>query len=376
MALVAIAAGGTAGHVNPALALAEELTRRGEDVLFFGQEAKLEGRLVPEAGFELVPLTIRGFDRSKPWTAVSAATKLMKAKKAVRKAIDERPPAVAVGFGAYVEVPLLSECDRAGIPTLIHEQNSVVGLANRMMAKRAYEVCISFPQAKEGFEGSLGPHTKLVFTGNPVRRSVIEGNGARAREGRGIPADAEVLVCFGGSLGAVAINDALVGLKERLLSLPNLHVIHATGAEGYDATAAALTLTPEEEARWHLSAYVDDMGDVLAASDLALCRAGASSVAELAAVALPAILVPYPHATADHQRVNAAWLADAGAARIVDNDDLAKEAFANELVELLEDAPERKEMAKAAASLGSAKAASLLADEVLAAAADAAPRLH
>ncbi len=368
MALVAIAAGGTAGHVNPALALAEELSRRGEDVLFFGQEAKLEGRLVPEAGFELVPLTIRGFDRSKPWTALPAATKLLKAKRVVRRVIEDRPPAVAVGFGAYVEVPLLSECDRAGIPTVIHEQNSVVGLANRMMAKEAREVCISFPQAKAGFEGSLGPHTKLVFTGNPVRRSVIEGNGARARESRGIPADAEVLVCFGGSLGAIAINEALVGLKERLLAQGRLHVIHATGADGYDATSEALALTPEEAGRWHLSAYVDDMGDVLAASDLALCRSGASSVAELAAVALPAILVPYPHATADHQRVNAAWLADAGAARIVDNDELASEAFADELIALLGDAPAREEMAEAARSLGSAKAAALLADEVLAAA--------
>ncbi len=376
MALVAIAAGGTAGHVNPALALAEELTRRGEDVCFFGQSTKLEGRLVPEAGYELVPLTISGFDRSKPWTAVSAATKLMKAKKVVRGVIAKRAPAVAVGFGAYVEVPLLSECDRAGIPTLIHEQNSVVGLANRMMAKGAREVCISFPQAKASFEGSLGPHAKLVFTGNPVRRSVIEGDGARAREVRRIPADAEVLVCFGGSLGAVAINEALAHLKGRLLGVPGLHVIHATGAEGFDATVEALALSPEEERRWHVSAYVNDMGDVLAASDLALCRSGASSVAELAAVALPAILVPYPFATADHQRVNAAWLADAGAARIVDNDDLTTEAFADELVALLEDAPARHAMAEAARSLGGAKAAALLADEVLAAAGESASRLH
>ncbi len=376
MALVAIAAGGTAGHVNPALALAEELTRRGEDVLFFGQSTKLEGRLVPEAGFELVPLVVRGFDRSKPWTAVSAAAKLMKAKRDVREVISARTPEVAVGFGAYVEVPLLSECDRAGIPTVIHEQNSVVGLANRMMAKKAREVCISFPQAEAGFEGSLGPETKLVFTGNPVRRSVIEGNGARARESRGIPGDAEILVCFGGSLGAVALNEALAELKTRLLSVGGLHVIHATGAEGYDATAAALALTPEEVERWHLSAYVNDMGDVLAASDLALCRSGASSVAELAAVALPSILVPYPHATADHQRVNASWLADAGAARIVDNDDLQTPAFADELVALLEDADQREAMAEAARSLGSAKAASLLADEVLSAASQACPRLH
>ncbi len=365
MALVAIAAGGTAGHVNPALALAEELRSRGEDVLFFGQSTKLEGRLVPEAGFELVPLTMRGFDRSRPWTAVSAAAKLMKARKAVKGVIAERRPAVAVGFGAYVEVPLLTECDHAGIPTLIHEQNSVVGLANRMMAKRAREVCISFPQAEAGFEGSLGPETRLVFTGNPVRRSVIEGDGARAREKRGIPTEAEVLVCFGGSLGAASINEALVHLKETLLSVEGLHVIHATGADGFDATSEALALSEAEAARWHLSAYVDDMGDVLAASNLALCRSGASSVAELAAVALPSILVPYPFATADHQRTNASWLADAGCARIVDDDDLEAERFREELLSLLADGPERERMRERARSLGSAGAAEHLAREVL-----------
>lgn len=365
MALVAIAAGGTAGHVNPALALAEELSSRGHGVLFFGQEAKLEGRLVPEAGFELVPLVIRGFDRSKPWTAVSAFTKLQAAKKTVRSALAERTPRVGVGFGAYVEVPLLSTCDALGIPTVIHEQNSVVGLANKMMAKKAAEVCIAFPQAKEGFEGSLGASTKLVFTGNPVRRQVVEGRGAAARERRGIPAGAPVLVVFGGSLGAASLNAAMVELKGELLGVEGWHVIHATGADGFEATEAALALTPQQAERYHLSAYVEDMGDVLAAADLALCRSGASSVAELAATALPSILVPYPHATADHQRTNASWLADAGAAVIVDDRDLDTAAFRETLFALLGSRERLAAMREAAQSLASANAAKVLADEVL-----------
>ena len=149
---VTIAAGGTAGHINPALALAEELRDRGHSVSFVGQTAKLEGRLVPEAGFPLIPIHVQGFDRSRPWTAVQSLAMVLRAKGALGRAFAEQgAPDVCLGFGAYVEVPLLGWCKDAHVPYLLHEQNSVPGLANKMMAAHAERVCISVPAAREVF---------------------------------------------------------------------------------------------------------------------------------------------------------------------------------------------------------------------------------
>ena len=149
---VAIAAGGTAGHINPALALAEELRERGHQVTFYGQPNKLEGTLVPEAGFELVPIHVNGFDRRRPWTLISAAYNLERAKMQLHKRFKEQgAPDVAIGFGAYVELPLLQLCAKLHIPYLIHEQNSVTGLANRVSAGKADKVCIAFPEARKAF---------------------------------------------------------------------------------------------------------------------------------------------------------------------------------------------------------------------------------
>lgn len=361
---IAIAAGGTAGHINPALALAEELRDRGHRVTFFGQPQKLEGTLVPQAGFELVPISVSGFDRSRPWTAVSALVKMAKARSAIAKRFSsEGAPDVAVGFGAYVEVPLLQWAQGHGIATMVHEQNSVPGLANRLMAKSAETVALALPQAARAFEGSLGPQTSVVVTGNPVRRSVVEGDRARGRDTLGIPGDATVLLVFGGSLGAQTMNDEMVALKDDLLAIPGLHIVHSTGKDGYGAVVEALDLTDDEKARWHVSPYIDAMGDTLAAADLVLSRAGASSIAEISALSVPAILVPYPFATADHQTVNAQFLVGAHAAELVADDDLSTPAFKELLLGLVQDPDKRAAMAKASRGLAQAKSAARLADE-------------
>ncbi len=362
---IAIAAGGTAGHINPALALAEELRDRGCRVAFVGQERKLEGRLVPEAGFELIPITVTGFDRSRPWTAVSSLWRVHRAKRALAEyfSVCGKPDA-AIGFGAYVEVPLLGWCKDAKVPYLLHEQNSVPGLANKMMSAHARRVCISVPAAEDAFKREGDPE-HVRFTGNPVRRSVIEGDRARGRAALGIPDDATLLLVFGGSLGAQHINEEMVRLKDRLLGVDNLYIVHSTGADGFDQTERSLALSEGESRRWRVQAYIDNMGDMLAASDVVLSRSGASSVAEIAALAVPSVLVPYPFATADHQTTNAAFLVDAGAAVMFKDDQLDGASFADTLVELLDDPDRRAEMRRAAEGLGQVSAASRLADEVL-----------
>ena len=366
---VAIAAGGTAGHINPALALAEELRERGHHVRFFGQTAKLEGRLVPEAGFELVPVVVSGFDRSRPWTLASSLVRMRRAQGEIRALFSrEGAPDVAVGFGAYVEMALLNCCHRLGVPYVLHEQNSVPGLANKALAPHAAAVCISVPAARAVFEREGRPARRVELTGNPVRRSVVTASREAGRAALGVGEGQTVLLVFGGSLGAAHINEGVARLKGELLSREGLVVVQSTGAEGFDEAVAALALTPGQERRWKVLPYISGMGEALAAADLVVSRAGASSIAEIAALAVPSLLVPYPHATADHQTTNARFLTDAGAAVLVPDDRIDSPEFEDALLGLLDDPARRDEMRAAARGLGGSDAAAALADEVEAAA--------
>lgn len=364
---VAIAAGGTAGHVNPALALAEELAARGHTVRFFGETRRLEGKLVPQAGFDFFPVHVTGFDRARPWTLATALAHLAHEERRLAAAFRADPalaPDVAVGFGAYVELPLMRAAARLKIPVVLHEQNSVPGLANKQSAKSASLIAIAQPDVRSVFERHAGARTRIEFTGNPVRRSVLAGDRARGRAALGIPQDATVLLVFGGSLGAHHINQRMCELKDALLGIDGLHVVHSTGAEDFEATRDALALSEVEAARYHVQPYIEDMGDMLAAADLVLSRSGASSVAEIAALAVPAVLVPYPLATADHQTTNARFLVDAGAAIMFPDAQIDDEAFSHSLLELLRDGARREQMREAARGLAQDKAAVRLADAI------------
>ena len=319
--VVAIAAGGTAGHVNPALALADELRRRGHDVHFFGETRRLEGTLVPQAGFPFHPVHVTGFDRQRPWTLATALVHLAREERRLLKEFREGEipqPDVAIGFGAYLELPLVRAAAKLGVPVALHEQNSVSGLANKQSAKLASLIALGQPGAEGVLRDRAGASTRIVFTGNPVRRSVLEGDRSRGRAALGIPEDATMLLVFGGSLGAKHLNERLAALK----------------------------------------------GDVLAAADVVLSRAGASSVAEIAALAVPSILVPYPFATADHQTVNARLLVDAGAATVHADADIDGEAFARDLLDALTNPARRESMRAAAKGLAQDRAAQHLADEL------------
>ena len=366
---VAIAAGGTAGHINPALALAEELAARGHQVEFFGQPKKLESTLVPQAGFPFNPIDVTGFDRSRPWTLVSALWRMRAAQKTIGRHFGSERPDVAVGFGAYIELPLINWCHAQGIPCVIHEQNSVPGLANKTSAAKVKTVCVSLPVAIDAFRGKVGPDTQIVVTGNPVRQSVIRADRAQGRRDLGVPEDATMLLVFGGSLGARHLNQGVAALKSKLLSRRDLYVIHSTGKGEYDSVVQELALTQEESARWRVMPYIDRMGEALAAADLVLSRAGASSVAEIAALAVPSVLVPYPFATADHQTTNARYLVDAGAAVLLPDEKIDTPEFEDDLLGLVDDPARRQAMRDAARGLAQDKAALALADQVESAAA-------
>lgn len=361
--LVILSGGGTAGHINPALALAEVLEERGCQVKFAGTPTGVESRLVPQAGVEFVPFEAAGFNRRHPLSLVKALRLVSKSTKKAKAWLDEVKPDVVVGFGGYVSIPVGNAAQSRNVPIVIHEQNSVMGLANKMMAKSAKKVCLTYACAGSGVDA-----TKVEVTGNPVRKAVLSSTREEGREMLGIPEDAQMLLVFGGSLGARHINQALCSMKEEILSYPNLYVVHITGPKEYDMVVEELNLTDEQAKRWQVMGYQNRMGETLAAADMIISRAGATSLAEISARAIPAILVPFPFATADHQTTNARAYVDAGCARMMADDSLETPEFKAMVKEFIEDESLRQSMHESALAQETADAARRLADVVMEAA--------
>lgn len=358
--VIVLSGGGTAGHINPALALAEELRSRGHEVLFAGTPNGVEARLVGQTDIPFVPFEASGFNRRHPASLVKGVRKIARSTKKARQWFSEVKPDVVVGFGGYVCIPVARAAEQMGIPVVLHEQNSHMGMANQFLSKKASAVCLTYGDCANQAKGAA----KIMVTGNPVRSSVTEGSRIQGRAMLGVPEEDLMLLVFGGSLGARSINDAIAACKAQLLARPNLSVVHIAGPKEYDRVAELLALTPEEQKRWHLMAYQDRMGDTLAAADAIVSRAGATSLAEISALAIPALLVPYPFATEDHQTKNARSYVEAGCADWLPDDQLSTEAFPQKLWRLLDDGQRRVAMAEAARCQPTVNAARNLADVV------------
>ena len=361
---IVLSGGGTAGHINPALALSEVLESRGCEVYFAGTPHGVESRLVPQAGLPFKAFEASGFNRSHPLTIISGVAKIAKSTRAAQRWFSEVKPDVVVGFGWYVSIPVARASEKMGIPVVIHEQNSVMGMANKYLAKKASAVCLTYEHSARDVVGA----SCVRVTGNPVRSSVIE---ARRDEGRsllGIPDEARMLLVFGGSLGARHINEAVVAMKDELLSREDLHVVHITGPKELESVKGALDLTPQEAERWHVMGYQDRMGETLAAADAIVSRAGATSLAEISARAIPALLVPFPFATEDHQTTNARAYVEAGCAYMMADADVMSDEFRRKVCTLVDDGEVRASMTRAARAQKTADAASILADVVMEAA--------
>ncbi|MDR1421717.1 MAG: undecaprenyldiphospho-muramoylpentapeptide beta-N-acetylglucosaminyltransferase [Coriobacteriales bacterium] len=361
---IVVTGGGTAGHINPALATAQELRERGCEVSFAGTPQGIESRLIPQEGFSFEAFEARGFNRSKPWTLVSSSLRIARSTRKAARWLRTLRPAVVVGFGGYVSIPVGLAASRLGIPLVIHEQNATPGLANRFLAKRARLLALTYDSAASGLVNAHTQERKLVRVGNPVRASLLAADRAQARASYDIPADALVLLAFGGSLGAQHLNEALIAQAPRLLIDERLHVLHVTGSRDYEAMKAQLSGDLDAR-RWHLIDYCDRMGDVYAAADLVLSRAGATTLAELAALGKPAILVPYPHAAADEQTNNARDLVAAKAAYMIADVDLDSPVFVETVEKLLADPGERERMRAALLSSGGATARQDLASLIM-----------
>jgi UDP-N-acetylglucosamine--N-acetylmuramyl-(pentapeptide) pyrophosphoryl-undecaprenol N-acetylglucosamine transferase len=362
--LFVLSGGGTAGHINPALALADVLQERGHQVVFAGTPQGIESRLVPRAGLPFKPFEAAGFNRRHPLTLFHALRLINASTKKAKAWFDEIHPDAVVGFGGYVCIPVARAAEAKDIPVVVHEQNSVMGIANKLLAKKARAVALTYKVAGESVEDK----SKLVVTGNPVRASIFDATREQGRTMLNIPVDALMLLVFGGSLGARHINAALCELKDRLLAIDNLYIVHITGPKELGTVQHDLALTDEQAKRWQVMGYQNRMGETMAAADMVVSRAGATSLAEISGRQIPALLVPFPYATADHQTVNAREYVEAGAAYMVPDDQVEGPEFAEKLFRMIRDPEVRRAMHEAGAKFGTRDAAGNLADVVIGAA--------
>ena len=359
---IVIAGGGTAGHVLPGLSIARALVAGGrlpDEIRFVGSRRGQEATLVPEAGFEVVLLPGRGVQRRV--SLASAKAVLGIAAAVVRAFVDllRSRPAVVVTLGGYASVPAALAAVVLRVPVVVTEQNARAGAANRLVGRFASAAAVAFDDVDL-------PRT--VVCGIPVREEILavadptvprEERRAAGRAALGLPTDRTVVAVFSGSLGSRTVNDAVAGLAERWSDRADVAIHHVVGRR--DADQHLGTDRDGEGLRYRVVAYEDRMAQLLAAADVAVCRAGGSTIAELSLVGLPAVLVPLPIATRDHQRWNAQGLVDAGGARMVLDRDLTVDRLEQELGELLATPGRLDEMATAAATLGHRDAAEQIA---------------
>jgi len=352
MPKVVIAAGGTAGHVVPALAVAEALRASGAEVEFAGGE-RAESELVPAAGYPFHRLAVEGMDRRNPLRAARAVSRALGAAVKARRLLRATGADAVLGGGGYAAGPVGLAARSLGIPLVLTEADSHLGVTNRLLAPLAERVFLAFP-----IEGRVGSRYQVV--GRPLPAGTASGDSVAAREQFGIDRDEQRLLVFGGSLGARSLNDAAL---EAFGAVAPCAVLHVCGRRDHADLAARLAAL-ESPPHYRLHSYVEPFADALAAADLVAARSG-GSVLELAAAGLPSILVPYPHATADHQTANARHMERAGAAEVVPDRELDGPRLAREVAALIA-APERmRAMSAAARRVAKPDAAQRVAAELL-----------
>lgn len=340
------------------MAVADELRASGAEVSFLGTRERIEAELVPAAGYEIDFVKVRGIDRRNPLRAARAGLEALGAVGAARKVLRRREADVVMGGGGFVAGPAGLAATLTRTPLVLTEADSHMGLANRLLAGRARRVCLAFPI--EGREGD-----PYLVTGRPVPRAVLEGDRATARARFGIDPGARCLLVVGGSQGARSINFAAVeAFAER--DGRDFDVVHIAGTRDFAELEQRLAAAPHSE-RYTLLSYEPNLGDALAAADLVLGRSG-GSIFEVVATGRPAILVPYPFATADHQTANAEWMRAGGAASVIADAELDADGLRSEVAAVLEDPSRLEKMAAAARALAKPDAARRIADEVLEAA--------
>lgn len=331
-------AGGTGGHINPAIAVASEIKRLypESDILFVGTKNRMETKIVPAAGFPIKTVEMSGFSRKMTLGGIKdnikTAILTLKASGEAKKIISNFSPDVVVGFGGYVTGPVLRAAVKSGIPTCIHEQNAFPGVANKALAKMVDRVMLTSPEAEKYMNCRNSP----VVTGLPVRRQILQADKDFARASLGVKTNEMLVLSMGGSLGADEINNAVIGMLKELHNEKDIRFIHATGQYGSFVwnELKKLGISYGKNTNIDLREYINDMDVCLPACDLVISRAGASSIAEISALGKPSILIPSPNVAENHQFHNANTLAENGGAILIEEKDLTPQLLAQTVNEL------------------------------------------
>ena len=352
---ILVTGGGTGGHIYPALAFIRYVQKIQPDseFLYVGTHRGLENKIVPETGISFKTIKIQGFKRKLSLDNIKTVQLFVESIKRSKEILREFKPDVVIGTGGYVSGAVVYAAARMKIPTIVHEQNSVPGITNKILSRFADRVGISFPDAAQYF-----PENKTVLVGNPRAQEVVTSGKSEVLEQYGLLPDIPTVLIFGGSQGALKINQAVIQALPKF-SQKEYQVLYASGDRYYNEIAEKFDI---EKINHNLSLqpYIKNMTDVMANVDLLIGRAGATSIAELTALGLPAILIPSPYVTNDHQTKNAQSLVNAGAVKMITDADLTGEKLVEAVDEIMGDPEKKAMMAKASRQEGIPDAAERL----------------
>lgn len=348
---ILFAGGGTAGHINPALAVAGYIKEQEPDakISYIGTANKLEARLVPAAGYDFYTIEVAGLQRKLTLKNiiknVDAVCKMFTSSAKARRLLKELKPDVVIGTGGYVSGPVLREAAKLGFKTAIHEQNAFPGITTKALAPNVSAVMLAMEEAKKHLHLKNEP----VIVGNPVRRELMKMDREKAREKLGINDDKPLILSFGGSLGARPINEAVVGLIKAHNNSGKYYHIHGAGKTGYQTMLDSLKAECGELAsEIDVREYIENMDVCMAAADIVICRAGAITLSELTVCKKPSVLIPSPYVAENHQYHNAMTLKSVGAAELIEEKDLSAESLSMVVFELLSDKNKLESMKSAA----------------------------
>ena len=361
---ILLAGGGTAGHINPAVAIAKYIQSVDKDtqILFIGRTGGMESRLVPAEGFDIRYIEVDGLKRKLSLSNVSAAIKMLTASSKCSKIIDEFKPDVVVGTGGYVCAPAVIAANRKKIPTLIHEQNVFPGSAIKFLAKKSSVTAISFEESRKYLTNAKN----IIFTGNPVRPDIVDADYKEARKTLGIKDNEKFILAFGGSLGAKKINDVLIDYIERINQKECIRLCFGTGVGNYDSVIKELSdrgIEPSENIE--ILKYINNMDVVMNASDMVIGRSGAITLSELCVLGKPSVLIPSPNVTNNHQEYNARALADNGAAIMILEKDFTVDTLSDAIEKITADEKVYASMQENAKKIGTADATEIIYRQLL-----------
>ncbi|SHF42347.1 undecaprenyldiphospho-muramoylpentapeptide beta-N-acetylglucosaminyltransferase [Desulforamulus putei] len=345
--------GGTGGHIYPALAIARGLQNRfpNTEILYVGTNRGLEADIVPKAHFPFRAITVSGMERKISFTNFKVLWQAWQGYREAARIVKTFKPDVVIGTGGYVCGPVVMAAARRGIPTLIHEQNALPGITNRILSKFVDQVAVTFEDSLKYFPGKA----KVTLTGLPVRPEIMQAKRTDALTSLNLSGEKLTLLVFGGSRGARKINQAMAEVIKKYGNHPKIQVLHATGQAGYQEFLHELTnngIDLDKYVNIIIKPYLYNMHEALAAADLVISRAGAATLAELTVLGLPSVLIPYPYASENHQEYNARALADRGAAVLIKDAELTGSKLVGTIEGIINQPDRLQSMSRASQKLG------------------------